>query len=293
MDTFFTVAKFCLLSMEKIGIITEDVCSLPEKIIENFGIEIVKTKLYFPEWEKFPEKNLYQLMKETKATPKTSAPSPGDYLKAYQKLAKDFEKILVINLSSKLSACYNSAFQAREIFKEPERIFLFDSWQAVCGQGLLVLKAVELIKEGKEIGEILRILDQLKKRIKLFGFLKTTYWAEKIGRVKHWQVIVFKILKGLGVQPYLGIKEGVVKMTGFNLWTEDEFEAMFNQLKHQAKKGKMIVGINYTDNIEFALKLKERVEKELKSKVLFCSLVPPIVGANSGPGTILASCYNV
>jgi hypothetical protein len=277
----------------KIGIITEDVCSLPERMIRDFGIEIVKTKLYFPEWEKFPEKNLYQLMKETRATPKTSAPPPGEYLKAYRKLASDSEKILVITVSSKLSACYNSAHQAREQFEESERIFIFDSWQAVAGQGLLVLKAVELIKGGKEINEILRELEVLKRKIQFFAFLKTTYWAEKIGRVKKWQGIVFQILKALGIQPYLGIKNGVVKLTGFNLWTYDEFEAMFNQLKHQAKKGKLKVGINYTDNVDFAMGLKEKVEKELNSEVLFVSLVPPIVGANSGPGTLITACYNV
>jgi DegV family protein with EDD domain len=277
----------------KIGIITEDVCSLPERMIRDLGIEIVKTKLYFPDWEKFPEKNLYQLMKETRATPKTSAPPPGEYLKAYRKLVKDFEKILVITVSSKLSACYNSAHQAREQFEEPEKIFIFDSWQAVAGQGLLVLKAVELIKEGKEINETLRELEVLKRKIQFFAFLKTTYWAEKIGRVKKWQGIVFQILKALGIQPYLGIKNGVVRLTGFNLWTYDEFEAMFNQLKHQAKKGKLKFGINYTDNVDFAMGLKERVEKKLNSEVLFVSLVPPIVGANSGPGTLITACYNV
>lgn len=279
--------------MEKIGIITEDICSLPEKMVKDFKIEIVKTKLFFPEWEKFPEKNLYQLMKETKATPKTSAPPPGDYLKAYKKLAQNFEKILVISVSSRLSACFNSAFQARELFEEPEKIFLFDSWQAVCGQGLLVLKAIELIREGKEIEEILKILDELKKKIKFFGFLKTTYWAEKNGRVSKWQGMAFKILKVLGVYPYLGIKEGRVKLTGFNFWTPDEFEGIFNQLKHEAKKGKIRVGINFTDNVEFAFKLKEKLEKELEAEVLFVSLVPPIVGANSGPGTLISACYHI
>ena len=278
--------------MEKIGIITEDICSLPEKMVREFEIEIVKTRLYFPEWEKFPEKNLYQLMQQTKATPKTSAPPPGDYLNAYKKLAQNFEKILVITISSKLSACFNSAFQARELFEEPEKIFLFDSLQAVAGQGLLILKGIELLREEKEIEEIIKTLEELKRKIKFFGFLRTTYWAEKIGRVNHWQATAFKILKGLGIQPYLGIKEGKVKLTGFNFWTVDEFEAIFNQLKHEAKKGKIRIGINYTDNIDFAFKLKEKVEKELKAEVLFVSMVPPIVGANSGPGTLLAACYH-
>jgi len=278
--------------MKKVGIITEDICSLPEKIIRDFQIEIVKTKLYFPEWEKFPEKNLYQLMKEIKATPKTSAPPPGDYLNAYKKLIQNFETILVITISSKLSACFNSAFQAREMFDEPEKIFLFDSLQAVAGQGLLILKGIELLREEKEIEEIIKTLEELKRKIKFFGFLRTTYWAEKIGRVNHWQATAFKILKGLGIQPYLGIKEGKVKLTGFNFWTVDEFEAIFNQLKHEAKKGKIRIGINYTDNIDFAFKLKEKVEKELKAEVLFVSMVPPIVGANSGPGTLLTACYH-
>lgn len=279
--------------MEKIAVLTEDICSLPERLIRDFEIEIVKTKLYFPEWEKNPEKNLYQLMSQTKATPKTSAPPPGEYLKAYQKLNKNFEKILVITTSSKLSACFNCALQAKEMFEKPERIFLFDSWQAVCGQGLLVLKAVELIKAGKKIEEILKVLEELKKKIKLFGFLRTTYWAEKIGRVTYWQGMAFKILKNLGVYPYFGIEKGKVKLTGFNFWTADEFEGVFNQLKHRAKKGKIRVGINYTDNSEFAFKLKEKLEKELKAEVSFVSMVPPIVGANSGPGTILVACYHL
>jgi DegV family protein with EDD domain len=279
--------------MEKIGIITEDVCSLPEKMVRDFQIEIVKTKLYFPEWEKFPEKNLYQLMVETKATPKTSAPSPGDYLKAYKRVLEKFEKVLVITISSKLSACFNSAFQAREIFENPEKVFIFDSYQAVAAQGLLVLRAVELIKEGKEINEILEVLEKLKRKIKLFGFLRTTYWAEKIGRISKKMAIAFTSLRIVGVYPYFGTKEGKIGFSGFNFWTYDEFEAMFNQLKHQAKKGKIRVGINYTDNIDITLELKEKLEKDLKAEVLFVSMVPPIVGANSGPGTLITSCYHV
>jgi len=280
-----------MVNKQKIGLITDDICSLPEKIINDYQIELVKTKLFFPEWEKFPEKNLYQLMAETKAYPKTSAPSPGEYLKAYKKVLENFEEVLVITLSSELSACYNSAFQAREFFGDPSRIFLFDSQVAVAAQGLLIIKAAELIREGKEIKDVIKILEKLRKNVKIFGFLKTTFWVEKIGRITHLQATAFKILKGLGIQPYIGFKNGKVGLTGFNFWTVYTLEALFNQLKHQSRKGEIRVGINYTDNIDLAYKLKEKIEKELKSEVVFISLVPPIVGANSGPGTLIAGCY--
>ena len=272
---------------EKIGLVVDDICSLPEKIINKYQIEIVKTKLYFPEWEKFPKKNLYQVMKETKAYPKTSAPSPGDYLKTYKKLLENYEKVLVITLSSKLSATYSSAFQAKNLMPDPSKIVVFDSLAAVVPEGLLVISATELIRQGENLGEILKILEILREKVKFFGFLETTYWVEKVGRMTHWQGIAFQILKGLGIQPYLGLKKGKVGLTGFNFWTRDFLKAIFNQIKHQVKKSKIRVGINYTDNIELAYKLKEKLEKELGVEVLFTSLVPPIVGANSGPGTLI------
>lgn len=272
-----------MMQKQNIGIVTEDICSLPKKIIEDLQIKVVNTKLYFPEWEKFPEKNLYQIMKETKAYPKTSAPSPGDYLRAYKKGLEDFEKVLVITVSSKLSACYNAAFQAKELSEDPSNIFLFDSQQAVATQGLLVMKAAELIKEGKEVKEILKILEELRKEVKLFGFLRTVYWVKKIGRINHWQATAFNALKILGIQPLIGIKKGKIGLTGFSFWTRNPLKVLFYQLR---KRG-IRVAINYTDNINLAHRLKEKIEKELRAEVLFISLVPPIVGANSGPGTLV------
>jgi DegV family protein with EDD domain len=271
--------------MKSVGIITEDVASLPEETIKFFDIEIVKTKLFPPEWES--AQNLYELMKKTKEVPKTSAPSPAGYLNAYKKVLKNYKEVLVITLSSKLSACYNSAFAARNLFEHPERIFLFDSEQAVAGQGLLVLKAKELIDKGKEVEEVLKDLETLKRKIKIFGYLKTTYWAEKQGRINKKLAFVFKMLKSFGIHPYFGIKKGKVGFSGFNFWKKDEIDAIVHQLKQEIKRGNIKIGINYTDNFKIALKLKERIENELKKEVLFLSLVPPIVGANSGPGTLV------
>jgi DegV family protein with EDD domain len=275
---------------QNIALVVDDISSLPARLLEELRIEVVKTKLFFPELEKNPERNLYQIMRKTKAHPKTSAPSPGDYLKVYKKVLEKFKKVLVITLTSKLSVTYSSARQAKELMPGSSKIEIFDSLQASVTEGLLVLKAAELIKERQNIGEITKTLENLREKVELFGFLETTYWVEKIGRMNHWQATAFKILKGLGVQPMIGIKKGRVGLTGFNFWTKDVFKALFHQLKHQAKKSKIRVGINYTDNIDLAYKLKEKVEKELGTEVSFISLAPPIVGANSGPGTLLAGC---
>lgn len=282
-----------LISMSSIGLIVDDICSLPEKIINDFQIEIAKTKLYFPELEKFPEKNMYQVMAETKAHPKTSAPSPGDYLRAYKKALENSEKALVITLSSKLSATYASALQAKALMPDPSKIVVFDSLSAAASEGILIIKAAQLIRQNKNLEEILETLTNLREKTKLFGFLETTYWVEKIGRMNSWQATAFKFLKSFGVLPMIGLKKGRIGLTGFNFWTKDVLKAIFHQIKFESKKHKILVGINYTDNIELAYKLRERVEKELKSEVAFTSLVPPIVGANSGPGTLIAGSLSL
>ena len=272
----------------KIGLVTDDICSLPEKITKDFGIEIVKTKLFFPEAERFPEGNLYQIMQETRATPKTSAPSPGDYLKAYKKVLKEAEKVLVVTVSSGLSTTYNSAFQAKELMPDPSKVIVFDSFHASASEGLLVIRVAELIKEGKTTEEIVRVFEGLREKAKLFACLKDTFWVEKIGRMSPRQGMIFNFLQEAGIQPIIGIKKGKIGFVGFNFWTRNITKALFNQLKHQSKKEKIRIGINYTDNITLAHNLKEKIERELKAEVIFVSLVPPIVGANSGPGTLIA-----
>jgi len=279
--------------MEKIALVSDDICSLPPRIIKNFKIEIVKTKMSFPEWEKWPERNIYKVMKETKKIPKTAAPPPGDFLKIYQKLDSSFDKILVITVSAKLSGVFNSAFVARELFENYSKVFLLDSASAVAGEGLLVLKAGELIKEGKDFETILKELEETKKKIKTFAFLKSLFWARKTGRVSFWQKFVFDFLKILGVDPYPGIQDGQIKFSGFNVWNYNRLRAIFHKIKKEAKNKKIRVGINYTDNIDFALKLKEKIENELKAEVSFFSMVPPIVGGTSGPGTLIVALMEI
>lgn len=276
---------------ERICLITDDVCSMPDRLAESLKIKIVKTKLFFPEAEKFPQKNLYQIIEEAKSYPKTSAPSPGEYLKAYKEGVEEFEKLLVITVSSKLSGTYNSAFQAKTLTNDPSKIFIFDSLNAVAGEGLLVVKAAELVKQGKGIEEILVILNSLREKTEIFGFLKTSHWAKKSGRVSSWQGNIAQFLRGIGIQPIIGIKKGRVKLTGFNIGTKDILGAAFRQIARQIKiHKKIIVGINYTNNISLAYKLKEKIEKDLKVKVIFVSLVSPVVGVGLGPETLVVGC---
>jgi DegV family protein with EDD domain len=152
----------------KIGIVTEDIAVLPERFLNENKIELAHAILDWPEIEKAPGENIWQKFKEAmkrgiKTLPKTSQANPKSYFDAFKKQLQKFEKVLCLTVSSKISGCYNSAIQAREMLsqKEKERVFIFDTLNAAAGEALFVLKAIELIQEQREIDEILKKLEEL------------------------------------------------------------------------------------------------------------------------------------
>ena len=139
--------------MNKIGLVIDEAADLPREIIEKHQIAVVPVKMDWPDLESLAGENTFQKMREAekreiKSFAKTSQPSPKDFLDAFKKQLEGFEKVLCITLASKLSGTYNSANQARTILREEDqkRVFIVDSLNASCGEGLLDIKAIDLIE---------------------------------------------------------------------------------------------------------------------------------------------------
>jgi dihydroxyacetone kinase-like predicted kinase len=163
-----------------IGIITDELADLTQKIVERYKIEVVPFKVVWKEGEKLRGENLYQKMKEAersgiKKLPTTSQPSPKDFADVFKKQLSSFEKVLCISFSSKLSGGYNSACQAKTLL-ESNSIYNFDSLNASAGQALLVLRAIELIQSQTEINEVIEELNRESLKIHLCGIPADPKW---------------------------------------------------------------------------------------------------------------------
>jgi DegV family protein with EDD domain len=280
-----------------IGIVTEDVASILPKILERYQIEIAKTKFEWPELEKIEGENIYQKIKKAyemkiETRPKTAQPSPGEYLEAFKKQLKNFEKVLCLSVSSGLSGCYNCAIEAREMLPEKERkkVFVFDTQNAAAGQALFVLRAIELIQEQREIEEIVEELKKLIPKTQTYVIFADPKGIEFIGRITKSQANWIRRMKRLGIQPIMKIKDGILTKGGM-IFAKDETEALFKKIKKESEKerkmGKKIrVIINHADNLEGAKKLKGLL-KEIGAEVSFISEGPPIICAVTGPGTLI------
>jgi DegV family protein with EDD domain len=199
-----------------------------------------------------------------------------------------------LTLTSKISGCYNSAIQAREMLeeKERERVFVFDTLHGAAGQALFVLRAIELIQEQREIEEIIEELKKLIPKTQTYIIFADPKGPEFIGRITKSQANWIRRMKKMGIQPVMKIKNGILTEGGM-VFAKDEPEALFKKIKKESEKnrksGKKIrVVINHADNLEGAKKLKGLL-KEIGVEVSFISEGPPIVCAVTGPGTLIAA----
>ena len=282
-----------------IGIVTEgNLADLPQKVLERYQIEPVLCIVDWPEGQNLPGENIYQKMREAdkrriKTFPKTTQPSPKSYFDAFKKQLQKFDKVLCITLSHKLSGCYNSACQGKEMMGEEEkaRVYILDSLQAAASQALLVLKAIELIQEQREINEVIEELKKLIPKTHLYAILEDPKWLEAGGRMSKSQANWIRRIKKINLHPLVTIKDGVVTKAGI-IFARDTAEALFKKIAKESQKarkeGKRIrIIIGHADNPEGAEKLRQRL-KEIKAEVPFISLASPVVCSHTGPGTLLA-----
>lgn len=284
------VILFPILSVKKkIGLIVDDISTLPRKLAKKNEITLVRVKLISKDISQNFSGNIYRLMKRKKINVKTSAPTIGDFLKAYQEKLKKFEKVLVITLSKSLSTTFNSASQAKFFLADPQRVEVIDSEAVVAGEGLFALEALRLVRKNTSLSEVKKKLISKRKNFKTIAFIEDISYAVESGRIPSSLSKIFKLIKFFQIQPLILVGKKI-KLKGFKFFSKDSVSTLFSYLKKE-KSDKMKLAINYTDNKKRAFLLKEKIEKKLKRKVVFISKLSPLIGLFTGPGALMVGIF--
>jgi DegV family protein with EDD domain len=278
----------------KIGIVADEGGDLPEELIKKHNISIVPFKVDLGEMKDLPG-NIYQRIRKAekrglKSFVKTSQPSPGDFLKAFREKLKEFEEIICITVTSKHSGTFNSALQAREYLPEKEKIHVVDSMSVSGGEGLIILKAVSLIKSGLKMNEILEKLKQSVLKTNLIFVLESPKWAVASGRIPKVLGALLERMQNFGFYPVLTLKKGKIGLSSIRKGVKDLSSALFEEFKSKILKEKINfeikTAITHADNEKEAKKLEDLILKVKNCKIEFKNIIGNIVGGLSGPGAV-------
>ncbi len=156
----------------------------------------------------------YDLLTNSEEFPKTSQPSPQEFLDAFEKAKANGDELICILLSSALSGTFQSAQLAKNIVGY-DKIYLIDSLSAVSAIRILCDKALEMIQDGANSQQIITALNELKGRIKIFAALNTLDYLSKGGRISKAAATIGELTK---IKPIITVNdEGKVEIAGKRL----------------------------------------------------------------------------
>jgi DegV family protein with EDD domain len=193
-----------------IAIISDTDTSLPINRLQEWGIRQVPITVHFGDeilkaGEEITDEELVARVDRDGILPTTAAPSPGDFSKEFQKAFDGgADEILCLTVSSGVSATYQAALTAAEMFSG-KAITVFDTESISMGQGFMVLKAAELAREGKNSLQILDAMEDIRDRTHLYAALDTLKFMAMSGRIGHLTAGMANVFN---IKPILTIKDG-------------------------------------------------------------------------------------
>lgn len=190
-------------------ITAETTCDLSPEILEKHGFRLLPITVIvdgkeYKDGVDITSEKLFEYVEKSGQLPKTAALSLAEYADFFAEMKKEAKKVLHFSISSKASSSYNNAVKAAE---EAGDVFVVDTQCLSSGEGLLMLKAYDMLSDGADFDEVCKKIDELTAKVQTSFVVDTLDNLHKGGRCSSLALIGSKILK---IHPSICEKEGAL-----------------------------------------------------------------------------------
>lgn len=272
--------------MNDIKIVCDSLSDVNKEYLEKYDIDVVPLTLilngkeYRDSIDMRPEE-FYKILREENAYPKTSQATYAQFKEVFDKYTKEGKTILYISGSAAATGTCQSAVMAKN--DTEGEIYIYDSNNLTFGAGFFVVKAAEMISEGKSIDEVFKALDEIKEKYILMFSVDTLEYLKKGGRISSTKATVGSLLN---IKPILEVKDGLVSQVGQVRGKKNVLNKMIEYVKERLgddlEQDEIYIG--YSDDVKETEKLTEIVKEVFKPKKIGYFVVGTCIGAHSGPG---------
>ena len=277
-------------------IVMDSAGDLPKEWIEKYEIDIIPINVHMGE-EVFLENvdisidQFYKWVNETGEVPKTSQPTPQQYIQFYRGIAEPGDVILSIHLTSKLSGTYESAVLAtRELEGESYEIYPFDTLAGTAIQGFMCREARLMDRKGMKIDQILKRLELIRKGTEVIFTVDNLEFAQKSGRVNMLETILASMLK---IKPIITLKEGTLAVADKVRTRKASLEFILKEMAERMGGKTINAAIIHAHDLKTALEISEHVDELLNIKDIFIEELSIAIATHLGPGTVGIVAYPV
>jgi DegV family protein with EDD domain len=278
------------MAKRPVAIVTDSTADLPSALAAARSITLVPLTLNLDgqsllDGVDITATEFYRRLRATTTHPTTSQPSPGRFAETYGALLEDYESIVSIHISEKLSGTVASARQAADM-TDAKRIRVVDSQVVSMSLGLVTLVASTLASRGAEPEAIEAKVVSMREQVQTYFSVATLEFLRRGGRIGRAGALLGSVLQ---VKPVLCIRDGLVTPLE-RVRTFDRALNRIGELTREQDRGKGVcIIVGHADAAGDA----ERVARELEpiADTLMIQPLGPVVGAHAGPGVVGVGCY--
>ena len=226
--------------------------------------------------------------------PTTMASNPAVIQDTFKNYVDQGLDVLHISFSSTLSGGHsNVATGAREICEENpgSKIIVLDSLNVTLGEGMVVIKAVQMKEAGKSIDEIAAWIEENKLNFCVQFTVDDLFHLQRGGRVSKMTAIIGSMIN---VKPILKINdEGALVASSTARGRKKSLTTIVNNMEEQLGRFRdedNVICIIHADALEDAQFVENLIKERLHTDNIILNTISPSIGAHSGPGAI-GLCY--
>ncbi|EEM05295.1 DegV [Bacillus pseudomycoides] len=275
-----------------VKIITDSAADLPKELLQAYDIDWIPLRVYdeaeteYLDGVTLDSVQLLQKMREGEVF-KTSLPSLETFQEKFVTYAKQSTPCIYVAFSSELSGTYQSSVVIKEEVQETYADFdleIIDTKCASLGQGLVVLEAAKMAKEGASKEEILKRIAFLTKHMEHIFTVADLQYLVRGGRLSKVAGFIGGLLN---IKPILNVEEGKLVPLEKIRGRKKVLGRIVDIMEERGKDLKgQTVGITHGDDLETANALKALITEKFGCDVFIVNTIGAAIGAHTGPGVL-------
>lgn len=281
----------------KIQFMTDGGADIPEALLDTLNIKIVPLYLHFKDntYKSAGNKNIfsfYEKIEKYKELPRSAAPGPYDFYKAYQEVDPE-QPIMMLTISAGLSSTYENAVAGKDMLleEEPERsIEVINTKTASCGIALLLHEAQLKLKENYTFEELTAHLQKRVNQTTTLFVLQTLEHLILGGRLDK---VRGKIANTLNIKLLMrGSEEGTIEVTEKVRGEKRALRRFVEQIESYTNNTKdKVIFMSHGNDEPRAKAILSNIQRKFSFKETYVTEMGPLIFTHGGNGAIVVTFF--
>ncbi len=272
----------------KIGIVTDSVADVPQHYQHKLDITVVPVGIvidgkHYRDGVDILVQDFYRNF-DRYGQMYSEPVSYADYALIYKKLTYEYDDLICIHCSSKVSTTYANALAVHNDFQASHncRVAIVDSQQCSMGVGIPVMTAARMAQRGADFETILEQVELMRRNMSTFFGVTNLKHLRKGKKISGMKSLLGAAMK---VKPVLSFENGEI-MVKTKLFGEKKHMIleMIDMIRNDIAGRPITLAIMQTAaEASIIQRLRSVFETEFACKNVFDAFVSPSIGINTGP----------